>query len=64
MSLLIEIDRFLRRSGISATGFGRQAMGDPRFVSDLRRGRVPGRRVRQRARAFIAARDKGQAECE
>ena len=56
MSLLAEIDRFLRLSGMAPTNFGRQALNDPRFVFDLRNGRTPGARVDRRVRNFIAAR--------
>jgi hypothetical protein len=39
MSLLIEIDRYLRRTGMPATKFGRLAVRDPRLVGDMKRGR-------------------------
>ncbi len=39
MHLLRRIERHLRRSGISATRFGRDAINDPRLVHDLRKGR-------------------------
>ena len=35
----------------------REAVNDPRFVFDLRRGRTPGPRIRARTRAYIAGRD-------
>lgn len=41
MHLLREIEKFLRSAGIAPTRFGRDAVGDPRFVLDLRRGREP-----------------------
>lgn len=53
MSLLIDIDRYLRRTGIAETTFGRRAVNDPRLVGDLRRGRMPGPRVRARVEALI-----------
>lgn len=53
MSLLIAIDRHLRRTGIAETTFGRQAVNDPRLVGDLRRGRQPGAHVRARVQAMI-----------
>jgi hypothetical protein len=34
--LLREIEKFLRNSDIAPTRFGRDALGDPRFVFDLR----------------------------
>ena len=55
MSLLIEIDRFLRRTAMPQTKFGRLAVRDPRLVGDLRRGREPGPRTVARVQAFIAA---------
>jgi hypothetical protein len=41
MHLLSSIEKFLRRSGTPPTRFGREAVGDPRFVLDLRNGREP-----------------------
>ena len=41
MHLLREIEKFLRSSGVPAARFGRDAINDPRFVFDLRRGREP-----------------------
>jgi hypothetical protein len=54
MSLLVEIDRYLKRTGMPPTRFGRLAVNDPRLVGDLKRGREPGRQMRARVRAFIA----------
>lgn len=53
--LLVEIERFLRASGMSETLFGRKALRDPRFVSDLRKGREPRPRTVERARGYIAS---------
>lgn len=39
--LIRRIERFLRETGMPWTKFGRLAAGDPRFVQDLRNGRVP-----------------------
>ena len=55
MSLLIEIDRYCRATGMPVTRFGRLAVHDPRLVHDLRLGRVPGPRLRQQVRAYIAS---------
>ena len=46
--LLRRVEVFLRRTGVPATRFGREAIADPCLVHDLRRGREPGRRVTQR----------------
>jgi len=39
--LLREVEKFLRQNDTPATRFGREAVGDPRFVFDLRKGRDP-----------------------
>lgn len=54
MDLLRAIERFLRRTGMSPSRFGRAAAGDPRFVHDLRLGREPRASTEARIRAFIA----------
>lgn len=56
MSLLIRIDRHLRQTGIAPTRFGREVVGDPRLVHDLRQGRVPRERLRARIEAALAER--------
>lgn len=54
--LLHSIETYLRRSGVPATRFGREAARDPRLVSDLRCGRTAGDRVAKRVLAYIAER--------
>jgi hypothetical protein len=54
MSLLVEIDRYCRATGMPVTKFGRLAVKDPRLVHDLRMGRRPGAAMAQRVRRFIA----------
>lgn len=39
--LIRRIERFLRETGMPWTKFGRLAAHDPRFVEDLRNGRIP-----------------------
>jgi hypothetical protein len=41
MHLLSMIEKHLQRTGTPRTRFGREAVGDPRFVDDLRNGREP-----------------------
>jgi len=53
--LLREVEIFLRRFDVPATRFGREVMGDPRFVFDLRNGRDPRPRTVARVRAFLKA---------
>lgn len=55
MHLLREVEKFIRLSDIAPTRFGREAVGDPRFVFDLRRGRDPRPRTIARVRAFLEA---------
>lgn len=52
--MLPEITRFLRRSGMPPTKFGRLAVNDPRLVGDLKLGRQPGCAIQARVREFIA----------
>jgi hypothetical protein len=52
------IEVFLRKSGMTATRFGRDAVGDPRLVHDLRNGRSPGLRMQRRIMNFIAGQEK------
>lgn len=55
MTLLERIERHLKQHRISATRFGRWALGDPRFVLDLRRGRNPRRRTILRLEDYLAS---------
>lgn len=51
--LLRTIEVFLRSSGVPATRFGRDAINDPRFVFDLRKGREPGPKTVARIVDFL-----------
>jgi len=53
MKLLDRIERHLKESDMSPTRFGRRAVGDPRFVLDLRTGRRPRRKTIDRVEAFL-----------
>ena len=57
--LVRTIDRHLRRTGQPPTRFGREAVGDPRIVGDLKNGREPGPAMVARIEAFIAQREIG-----
>jgi predicted transcriptional regulator len=48
------VEAFLKASGFKPTEFGRQAVGDPSFVLNLRRGRSPTLATADRVLAFIA----------
>jgi hypothetical protein len=41
VTLLRRIERFLHRSGMRPTRFGRDSVHDPRLVFDMRMGREP-----------------------
>jgi len=51
--LLREVEKFLRRRDVAPTRFGRDAVGDPRFVFDLRNGRDPRPRTIERVLAYL-----------
>jgi hypothetical protein len=55
MTLLVTVERHLRRKAVAPSRFGRDVAGDPRFVFDLRRGREPRPATAARVLAFIAA---------
>jgi len=52
-SLLQRIEAFLKESAMPPSVFGRDAVRDPRLVSDLRGGREPGRAVICRVEHFM-----------
>ncbi|MCB2050724.1 MAG: hypothetical protein KDE63_04765 [Novosphingobium sp.] len=51
--LIRKIEKFLRETGMPATKFGRLATHDPRFVLDLRMGRIPRNRTEKRVEHFM-----------
>ncbi len=61
MALLAKVERFLRKSGVPPTRFGREAVRDPRFVFDLRRGRTPRASTEQRVAEYLAACERSLA---
>ena len=52
--LIRSIERFLREHDMAATKFGRLAAHDPRFVLDLRMGRIPRPHTEARVRRWMA----------
>ena len=52
-TLLDQIEAFLKRQGMPPSRFGTMALRDPNFVLDLRNGREPRRRQRERAQDFM-----------
>lgn len=57
-SFIAEIEAFLEETDTSASAFGKAAVGDPCFVSDLKDGRSVGLRLIEKANGYIAAQRK------
>lgn len=55
MSILRQIEHFLRDTGMAPTRFGRDAARDPRLVLDMRNGREPSPRMIRRLEHFMSA---------
>lgn len=53
-TFLAEIEAFLKASGMTATAFGKEAVSDPNFVFDLRRGRRANLELVEKAQRLIA----------
>jgi 2,4-dienoyl-CoA reductase-like NADH-dependent reductase (Old Yellow Enzyme family) len=60
MNMLNRVERYLRRSGLSASHFGRLAMRDPSFVRQLRNGRELRPETVARLAAWIAAAESAE----
>jgi homoserine dehydrogenase len=48
-----EVEAYLSASAMTPTAFGRQVLGDPNFVFDLRSGRSPNAATIDKVRTFI-----------
>lgn len=53
MRLRRRVERYLKRTGMSASLFGRIVANDPRFVLDLRCGRKVGPQLANKVRAWL-----------
>ncbi|MDJ0978819.1 MAG: hypothetical protein QNI87_09795 [Erythrobacter sp.] len=53
--LIRKVEQFLREHDMPATKFGRLAAHDPRFVLDLRMGRIPRAETEARTLAWMAS---------
>lgn len=53
MKLLDRIEKHLKQTHMSPTRFGRRAVGDPRFVLDLREGRRPRARTLAKVEDYL-----------
>lgn len=54
--LLYKVEQFIKAKRMPPARFGREAVGDPCFVFDLRDGREPRARTVARVTAWIEAR--------
>ncbi len=52
-SFLAEVERFLETAGLEPTSLGKQALSDPSFVFDLRKGRSPSTRTIDKVRSWM-----------
>lgn len=58
MHLMRRIQLFLKRAEMAPTRFGREAVGDPRLISDLRNGRELRESTAARIHAWLDAQEK------
>lgn len=56
--ILTRVEAYIKRTRTPPTRFGRDAVGDPNLVFDLRDGREPRSRTTRRIEAFIAERER------
>lgn len=59
-SFLLDIQQYLSATGMSASAFGRAAVGDPSLVLDLRNGREPTLGLVRRVITFMQANPPAQ----
>lgn len=52
-----QIDSFLERHSMKPSRFGRDALGEPQFVAEVRSGRAPGLTTLVKLRDFMRERD-------
>lgn len=60
-TLLLEVERFLRKTGMAPTSFGSQTVGDPNLVTNLRKGRELRFKTTLKVRAFMSAHERESA---
>ncbi len=53
MELLEQVESYLAQTRLPPSTFGRMALGDPRFVEDLRAGRKLRRKTQERVRCYL-----------
>lgn len=62
MTILRTIEKFLDRTSMAPTRFGRDSIHDPRIVFDMRNGREPTDRTIKRLEHFMNKYQKGTVE--
>ena len=55
MTMLPKVERFLRKTAMPPTRFGRLVAHDPRLVLDMRNGREPREPMQRKIEGFIAS---------
>lgn len=60
MHLRRRIELYLRKNAIAPTRFGREAVNDPRFVFDLRKGRELRENTADRVARWLDSREAGR----
>jgi hypothetical protein len=56
--VVAQIDAFLDRQDMAPSRLGRDALGEPQFVSEVREGRMPGFRTLRKLSEFMRRRDR------
>ena len=64
MKLLDRIEKHLKQTHMSPTRFGRRAVGDPRFVLDLRGGRRPRARTLKKVEEYLRKQEAFSSESQ
>jgi hypothetical protein len=59
MYLMRRIELFLQRAAMTPTRFGREAVGDPRLIRDMKNGRELRHTTVARILAWLEAQEKG-----
>ncbi|WP_294389784.1 hypothetical protein [uncultured Sphingomonas sp.] len=57
MNLLMDVERFMNRTGMRPSTLGRRALGDPNLVRSLRNGRELRPATADRLRSYILQAD-------
>ena len=64
VNLIWRVEHFLKASEMPASRFGREALGDPCFVADLRNGREPRAATAARVRAYLDEAERDLAKVD